>query len=116
MQGSNAEVKKHFTNMIQSQSQLSSITFLSVGISLFNSLKYLSNTLTSINFYSCIFSNSMSFDALSCLIKLESLQFKHCNGLDLKVIQPLLNIATPLKIKTFVIIDQEITNSSEKFT
>ena len=57
----------------------------------------------------------MRFDALSCLIQLESLQFKYCSKLNLKVIQPLLNIATPLKIKTFVIIDQEITNSSEKF-
>jgi hypothetical protein len=113
---SNLEVKKHFTNIIQSQSQLSSITFWLDDVSLFDSFKYLSNTLTSINFYSCDFSKSMRFDALSCLIQLESLQFKRCSGLNLKVIQPLLNIATPLKIKTFVINDQKITNSSEKFT
>src|SRR5205085_377149 len=92
--------KKHFTNMIQSQTQLSSITFLNFGVFLFDSLKYLSNALISINFYSCDFSKSMRFDALSCLIQLESLQFKYCSGLNLKVIQPLLNIATPLKIKT----------------
>ena len=68
---SNLQVRKHFTNMIQSQSQLSSITFWLDDVSLFDSFKYLSNTLTSINFYSCDFSKSMRFDALSCLIQLD---------------------------------------------
>src|ERR1051326_8655477 len=57
----NLEVKKNFTNIIQ-RTQLSSITFWHFGVSLFDSLKYLSNTLTSINFDRCKFSNSMSFD------------------------------------------------------
>ena len=55
----------------------------------------------------------MRFDALSYLTQLESLQFKFCTNVNSKVIQPLLSITTPLKIKTFVItcdcsIDSEI--------
>ena len=68
-------------------------------------MKYFSNTLTSINFYSCQFSNTMRFDALSYLTQLESLQFKSCANVNSKVIQPLLSINTPLKIKTLVIIN-----------
>jgi hypothetical protein len=49
----------------------------------------------------------MSFDALSYLTELEALQFKYCNGLSSKVLQPFLNITTPLKIKTFVIIEDQ---------
>ena len=45
----------------------------------------------------------MRFEALSYLTQLESLQFKYCHGIDSKVIQPLLSITTPLKIKTLVI-------------
>jgi hypothetical protein len=47
----------------------------------------------------------MSFDALSSLTQLESLQFKCCHRLNL-IIQPLLNINNPLKIKTLVITDE----------
>jgi hypothetical protein len=99
-------VKQDFTNIIQSQSKLSSITVTKMTIEL-DSLKYFSNTLTSINFDSCNFNDAIRFDALTYLIKLESLQFKDCSGLNLKVVQPLLNIITPLKIKTLVIIDEE---------
>ena len=80
---------------------------------LLESLKYSSNTLTSINFTSCFFSSTMSFDALSHLTQLESLQFKSCYGLKSIVIQPLLNINTPLKIRTFVIDDFEIANNEK---
>ncbi|RIA86693.1 hypothetical protein C1645_828921 [Glomus cerebriforme] len=107
------EFEKNLANIIQSQLQLSSVKIgfpmnLLSKVPLFDSLKYSSNTLTSIHFNSCIFSDSMKFDALSYLTKLESLQFKNCSGLKSKVIQPLLNINTPLKIKTFVIFDTKI--------
>ena len=100
------KVIEHFANMIQSQSQLSSIKFSYPEMFLLNSFKYHSNTLTSINFFSCNFSQPISFDALSYLTQLESLQFnKYCVGLNSKVFQPLLNITTPLKIKTLVFIE-----------
>jgi hypothetical protein len=116
----NVEVEKYLAKtVVQSQSQLSSITFRFPKRNQFDTLKHLSSTLTSIiSFESCQFSNTMRFDALSYLTQLESLQFKNCNGLSLKVIQPLLNITTPLKIKTFVIVDETIKegNTCEIFT
>ena len=68
--------EKKFTNIIQSQLQLSSIKIRLVETPLLESLKYSSTTLTSINFTSCFFSSTMSFDALSHLTQLESLQLK----------------------------------------
>ena len=70
-----------------------------------NCLKYFSNTLTSINVNSCSFSNTAKLDAISYLTHLESLQFTSNGiaGLDLRIIQPLLSITTPLKIKTLAI-------------
>ena len=107
------ELEKNFDNFIQSQIKLSSIKLNHVDISsplLLNSLKYHSNTLTSISFDYCYFSDrNMRVDAISYLIHLESLQFNYSNylcstdELELKFIQPLLNITTPLKIKTLVI-------------
>src|SRR5207248_2779323 len=78
-----------------------------------DSLKHSSSTLTSINFNSCSFSNNMRFDALSYLTQLESLQLKYCHGINSKVIQPLLSITTPLKIKTLVFCDNGFENSIE---
>src|SRR5204863_1408093 len=75
------DLKNHFANAIQSQSQLSSIIFSSQA-PLLDPLKCHSNTLTSINFFSCTFSNIKNFDTLSYLTQLESLQFKYCNGLN----------------------------------
>src|SRR5689334_20883818 len=45
---------------------------------------------------------------------LESLQFRSCRGLNSNVIQPLLNITTPLKIKTLVIINDGFSNLIEE--
>src|SRR6185312_11083537 len=95
----NVESEKIFDNLIRSQTKLSSIKLNTVDISsplLLNSLKYHSNTLTSISFVFCFFSNNnISFDAISNLIHLESLQFSnYLRGIDelgLKFIQPLLN-------------------------
>ena len=81
----------------------SSNTLVSIN---FTSCHYSSsNTLVSINFSSCHYSDIMRFDALSQLTQLESLQFHYCYGIIGSVIQPLLDITTPLKIKTFVIVD-----------
>src|ERR1051325_338456 len=54
----------------------------------------------------------MNFDVISYLTHLESLQFKN-KGLDLRIIQLLLSITTPLKIKTLVIIDGGRTSYSD---
>jgi hypothetical protein len=90
----NIETEEYFVkNVIQLQQQLSSITIrYPKGFLLFDSLKYHSNTLTSISFDSCKFSNNLGLDSLSYLTQLESLQFKHCIGLNLKVIQPYLTL------------------------
>ena len=46
--------------------------------------------------------NTMRFDAISYLTHLESFQFSDS---DSRIIQPLLSINTPLKIKTLVIVE-----------
>jgi hypothetical protein len=46
----------------------------------------------------------VGFDALSSLTKLESFQLNQCSGLNSEFLQPLLDINTPLKIKTLVVI------------
>src|SRR5207253_7506716 len=108
------EFENDFAKIIQSQTHLSSVKFNNFP-KILNYLKHSSNTLTSINFHSFHFSNTMRFDALSFLTQLESLQFKFCYGINLKVIQPLLSISTPLRIKTFVFCDNEL-NHIEAFT
>src|SRR2546423_9797349 len=101
--------------MIQSQTYLSSVKVKHCfPLKILDSLKHSSNTLTSINFDSCHYSNTTRFDALSYLTQLESLQFKYCKGIN-KFIQPLLSI-TPLKIKTFVFFDYANTNLIETLT
>ncbi|PKY29163.1 hypothetical protein RhiirB3_445687 [Rhizophagus irregularis] len=101
----NNEEKDIITNLIKSQSQLSSIkmrfSYDILSHSFLDSLKNSSNTLTSLYFGSNNISD-LSYDALSNLTQLKSLQFKDCD-LNSGIFQSLLKIKTPLKIKTFAI-------------
>ena len=69
-----------FANILQSQSQLRSVKIKTPThpkvylFPLLDSLKYFSNTITSINFCLYTFSDIISVDALSYLTQLESLQ------------------------------------------
>ncbi|CAG8504491.1 3486_t:CDS:1 [Funneliformis mosseae] len=94
---------RNLERLIQSQTQLLSLSFYSITANvayLLGCLSYSSNTLTSIKFNYCDFTNISSFNGLNYLSHLESLQFIHCKGITVRVFQPLLNIPTPLKIKT----------------
>ncbi|CAB4438293.1 unnamed protein product [Rhizophagus irregularis] len=101
----NSEKNDIITDLIKSQSQLSSIkmrfSYDMLSHSFLDSLKNSSNTLTSLYFCSNNISD-LSYDALSNLTQLESLQFKDCD-LNSDIFQSLLKIKTPLKIKTFAI-------------
>ncbi|CAG8612707.1 12742_t:CDS:2 [Funneliformis caledonium] len=78
---------------------------------LMSALKYCSNTLTSIKFILCNFNDLPSLNGLNYLVHLESLQFKQCKGITVQVFRPLLDISTPLKIKTLTLdgLSMEIT-------
>ena len=93
---------KNIANIIQSQTQLSSLSFGCViaDTYLLNTFRYCFNTLTSIEFLHCKFSDVLSFNVLTLLTKLQSLQFIHCQGITAQFFQPLLDTPTPLKIKT----------------
>ncbi|CAI2163862.1 11055_t:CDS:1 [Funneliformis geosporum] len=94
---------RNLERLIQSQTQLLSLTLYSISENvayLLGSFNYCSNTLTSIKFSYCDFTNLSSFNGLYYLAHLESLQFIHCKGITVRFFQPLLNIPTPLKIKT----------------
>ncbi|EXX71352.1 hypothetical protein RirG_079290 [Rhizophagus irregularis DAOM 197198w] len=101
----NSEEKDIITDLIKSQSQLSSIkmrfSYNILSHSFLDSLKNSSNTLTSLYFGSNNISD-LSYDALSNLTQLKSLQFKDCD-LNSGIFRSLLKIKTPLKIKTFAI-------------
>ncbi|CAG8566176.1 4195_t:CDS:2 [Funneliformis caledonium] len=106
--------KRNLEYLIQSQTQLLSLTLHSITTKvtyILNALKYCSNTLTSIKFNNCDFTNMSSLNGLNSLAHLESLHFKYCEGITVQVFRPLLDIPTPLKIKTLKIVSQieEIT-------
>ncbi|RGB27596.1 hypothetical protein C1646_768921 [Rhizophagus diaphanus] len=100
----NGGEKDIITDLINSQSQLTSIkmrfSYYMLSSSFLDSLKNSSNTLTSLYFGSDFTFDF--YDTLSNLTQLESLQFKDCD-LDSNIFQSLLEIKTPLKIKTLVI-------------
>jgi len=97
---------KDLAHLIQSQSQLSSIILSLTSsniVHLIDALKHCSKTLTSIRFNSCNFMEGFSFDGLKYLTNLQSLHFINCLGLNLHIIQPLLDIPSPLRIKSLTI-------------
>ncbi|CAG8587990.1 17695_t:CDS:2, partial [Funneliformis caledonium] len=98
--------ERNLKYFIKSQTQLLSLTLYTISSKvayLMSALKYCSNTLTSIEFNSCDFNDMPSLNGLNYLIHLESLQFKHCKGITVQVFRPLLDISTPLKIKTLTL-------------
>jgi len=103
---------KNLTNLIQSQTQLSSFSLFSINITenviLSDSFKYLSSTLNSIKFDSCNFTNLLSFDGFKYLTQLKSLQFIWCHGLTTHIFQPLLDIPA-LKIKSLKVNSHQIS-------
>jgi hypothetical protein len=106
---------KSLSDTIQSQSHITSITFSftrSDIIYLFDTFKYCSNTLISLKFLECDFTNIniSSFKGLKYLTKLKYFHLINCLGFKLHVIQPLLDIPTPLKIKSLTITDININS------
>ncbi|CAG8458960.1 7430_t:CDS:1 [Funneliformis mosseae] len=92
-------------NLIQSQTQLLSLSFCKVKrIDLLDHFKYCFNTLTLIKFEHCDFRKVLSFDGLRNLTNLKSLHFDKCFGVTTQFLQPLLDIPTPLKIKSLKVI------------
>ncbi|CAG8579839.1 14438_t:CDS:2 [Funneliformis caledonium] len=103
--------EENLENLIQSQTQLLSLTlhYISPQVAyLLSPFKYCSKTLTSIKFNSCDFTNISSLNGLYYLVHLESLQFKLCKGVTVQVFRPLLDIPTPLKIKTLTLEGQNM--------
>ncbi|RIA90750.1 hypothetical protein C1645_875899 [Glomus cerebriforme] len=97
---------KSLADVIQFQPHLSSLilSFTNSNISyLFENFKYCSKTLTSIKFIDCDFTSILSFKGLKYLTQLKCLHFINCLGFRLNIIQPLLDIPTPLKIKSLKI-------------
>ncbi|CAG8574825.1 6994_t:CDS:1 [Funneliformis mosseae] len=106
--------ERNFKYLIKSQTQLLSLTLYTISSKvayLMSALKYCSNTLTSIKFILCNFNDMPSLNGLNYLVHLESLQFKQCKGITVQVFRPLLDISTPLKIKTLTLdgLSMEIT-------
>ncbi|CAG8724269.1 10621_t:CDS:2, partial [Funneliformis mosseae] len=98
--------ERNLKYLIKSQTQLLSLTLYTISSKvayLMSALKYCSNTLTSIKLNSCDFNGMPSLNGLNYLIHLESLQFKHCKVITVQVFRPLLEISTPLKIKTLTL-------------
>lgn len=94
-------------NLFKSQITLSKVLFNRI-CSLTESLKYCSNTLTSISFHFIIFNeNMLLLNEIEHLIHIQSLEFKYCERPEL-FIQSLLNISIPLKIKTLILDDNVI--------
>ncbi|PKC05889.1 hypothetical protein RhiirA5_420331 [Rhizophagus irregularis] len=94
-------------NLFKSQITLSKVLFNRI-CSLSESLKYCSNTLTSISFHFIIFNeNMLLLNEIEHLIHIQSLEFKYCERPEL-FIQSLLNISIPLKIKTLILDDNVI--------
>ncbi len=93
---------KNLADLIQSQTQLLSLSLRQIrrNSDLFDAFKHCSDSLISIKFFQCDFSDILTFDGLKYLTQLESLQFYHCYGLTIQAFQPLLGITVPLKIKS----------------
>ncbi|GBB85614.1 hypothetical protein RclHR1_01210022 [Rhizophagus clarus] len=108
---------KSLSDIIQFQSNISSITLSftkSDIIYIFDTFKYCSNTLISLKFLECDFTNLniSTFKGLKYLTNLKYFHLINCLGFKLHVIQPLLDIPTPLKIKSLTITDGNISTNS----
>ncbi|CAI2179745.1 6690_t:CDS:1 [Funneliformis geosporum] len=90
------------SSVIRSQSRLSSLSFdnLTYDVYLMNAFKFYPQTLTSIEFKLCNFTNISSLEGIQYLSQLKSLYFFHCRGLTVRAFQSLLVHPNPLKIKT----------------
>ncbi|CAI2192406.1 3691_t:CDS:2, partial [Funneliformis geosporum] len=80
----------------------SRIHLLSFNISL-DALNYYNNNLTSIEFHRCNFQKVYKFDELNDLAQLRSLVFIQCKWINSQFFQSLLDIPTPLKLKSLKI-------------
>ncbi|CAB4402489.1 unnamed protein product [Rhizophagus irregularis] len=108
---------KSLADTIHSQSNISHITISftkSDIIYLFDTFEYCSKTLISLKFLECDFTsiNVSSFRGLKYLTQLKYFYLINCLGFKLHVIQPLLNISTPLMIKSLTITDGNISTNS----
>lgn len=108
---------KSLADTIHSQSNISYITISftkSDIIYLFDTFEYCSKTLISLKFLECDFTNInvSSFRGLKYLTQLKYFHLIDCLGFKLHVIQPLLDISTPLKIKSLTITDGNISTNS----
>ncbi len=88
-----------FTDLIRSQTQLSSLTLYSITSNVLDAFKYCSSTLTSIMFENCEFTYISSFDEFKFLTQLRFLGFSYCYGITTQNYQslPVLKIK-PLRI------------------
>ncbi|RIA87117.1 hypothetical protein C1645_828274 [Glomus cerebriforme] len=91
--------------LIDSQSQLSTISFKQIDMDIFGSLLFLkscSSSLISITFDECDFKNVLTLEGLGYLKSLESLHFINCISLNEIMIQSyFINLSTPINIKSF---------------
>ncbi|CAG8611417.1 2649_t:CDS:1 [Funneliformis mosseae] len=92
----------NISNVIRSQNRLSSLSFenLKYNVNLMNAFKSYPQTLTSIEFNICNFTNISSLVGILYLSQLKSLHFFHCRGFTVRDFQSLLVHPNPLKIKT----------------
>ncbi|GBB85596.1 hypothetical protein RclHR1_01210004 [Rhizophagus clarus] len=101
------EYLREIKNLFLSQATLSKV-FFNRTHSLTESLKYCSNTLTSIKFHFIIFDEEMLFlNEAQHLIHIKSLEFKYCEKPEL-FIQPFSDNSISLKIKTLILYDNVI--------
>ena len=98
--------RRNLSDLIQSQSQLLSLSlgFITPNSSLLDTFKSCSNTLTSIKFIHCDFTNVQSPNGFKYLTQLKSLQFVHCQGIKIQCFQSLLDLPDPLQIKSLKVI------------
>ncbi|CAG8625330.1 8349_t:CDS:1 [Funneliformis caledonium] len=98
-------------NLFKSQNTLSKVSFDTFidcrTSSITESLRYCSNTLTTISFFFITFKNDMLFNELEHLIHISCLEFQCCEKPEL-FIQSLLTVPIPLKIKTLLLDHNEI--------
>ncbi|CAI2162573.1 2177_t:CDS:1 [Funneliformis geosporum] len=98
----NILLSNNLTNLIQSQANLSSLTITTSCIFMPDAFRHCSKNLTILKFHSCYFTDNLSFRGLKYLTQLKSLHVIECLRLN-HVIQPLLDIPTPLKINSLTI-------------
>ncbi|CAI2177920.1 426_t:CDS:1 [Funneliformis geosporum] len=90
------------TDIVTTQNRLLSFAFYCVTVNarLLNSFKHCFNTLTTMKFLHCNFTNISSFDVLQYFTQLQSLCFDNCEGLKDQAFQPLIDNPSSLKVKS----------------